>query len=69
LYAKWQQRFGYAVEAPNYKHQIPNNIQILISNDQNGFVSEIGHLVIGHYLEFGIWILGFQCLLGSGYAG
>jgi hypothetical protein len=44
-------------EAPISKHQIPNNIQIPISNDPNGFVSEFGHLVIGNYLEFGIWIL------------
>jgi hypothetical protein len=35
----------------------------------NGFVSDFGHLVIGDYLEFGIWILGFQCVFGSGYAG
>jgi hypothetical protein len=49
------------------KHQIPNDIQIPISNDQNGFVSEIGNLVVEHYLEFGIWILGFQRLFGSGY--
>jgi hypothetical protein len=62
-------KFGYSVEAPNYKHQIPNNIEISISNDRNGFVSEFGHLVIGNYLEFGIWILGFQCLFGSGYTG
>jgi hypothetical protein len=48
--------------------QIPNNIQIPISNDRNGFVSEFGHLVIGNYLEFGIWILGFQCLFASCYA-
>jgi hypothetical protein len=69
LCAKWQQKFGYALEAPNYKHQTPNNIEISISNDRNGFVSEFGHLVIGNYLEFGIWILGFQCLFSSGYAG
>jgi hypothetical protein len=69
LCAKWQQKFGYAVEAPNYKHQIPNNIQIPISNAGNGFVPEFGHLVIGNYLEFGIWILGFQTLFGSGCAG
>jgi hypothetical protein len=35
----------------------------------NGFVSKFGHLVIGDYLEFGVWILGYQCLLGSRYAG
>jgi hypothetical protein len=52
-------------EAPISKHQISNNIQIPISNDPKEFVSEFGHLVIGNYLEFGIWILGF----GSGYAG
>jgi len=31
----------------------------------SGFVSDFGHLVIRNYLDFGIWILGFQCLLGS----
>jgi hypothetical protein len=68
--AKWQRNFGYAVEAPNSKHQITNNIQIPISNDQSrhGGISDFGHLVIGDYLEFGIWILGFRCLFGSGYA-
>jgi hypothetical protein len=35
----------------------------------NGFVSDFGHLMIGNYLEFGIWILGFQCLFGAGYSG
>jgi hypothetical protein len=69
LCAKSQQSVGYASKAPISKHQIPNNIQIPISNDRNGFVSEFGHLVIGNYLEFGIWILGFRCLLGSSYAG
>jgi hypothetical protein len=59
LCERWQQDIGYATEAPISKHQIPNNIQIPILNDQNGFVSEFGHLVIGNYLEFGIWILGF----------
>jgi hypothetical protein len=46
LCAKWQQNIGYASEAPISKHQIPNNIQIPISNDLNGFV----------------WNLGFACL-------
>jgi len=27
LCAKWQQKFGYVVEAPNYKHQITNKFQ------------------------------------------
>jgi hypothetical protein len=26
----------------------------------NGSVSDFGHLVIGNYLEFGIWIFGFS---------
>jgi hypothetical protein len=43
-----------APKAPISKYQIPNNIQIPISNDQNGFVSEFGHLGIGNYLEFAI---------------
>ena len=71
LCAIWQSRrggIGNASEASISKHQIPNNIQIRISNDPNGFVSEFGYLVIGNYLEFGIWILGFQCLFDSGYA-
>jgi hypothetical protein len=59
VYAKWQQEFGYEVEAPISKHQIPNNIQIRISNDPNGFVLEFGHLVIGNYLGFGVWNLEF----------
>jgi hypothetical protein len=66
LYAKWQQDIGYASEAPISKHQIPDNIQILISNDPNGFVLEFGHLGIGNYLEFDIWYLEFQPLFGSG---
>jgi hypothetical protein len=37
------------------KHQIPNNIQIPISNEPNGVVSDFGHLVIGKL--FGIWNL------------
>jgi hypothetical protein len=60
LCVKWQQNIGYVTEASISKHQIPNNIQISISNDPNGFVLEFGHLVIGNYLEFGIWILGFS---------
>jgi hypothetical protein len=45
-------RSGYAQAG-----QIANNIQIPISNEQNGFVSEFGHLVIGNYwnLGFGYW--------------
>jgi hypothetical protein len=43
--------------------QIPNNIQVPISNDLNGFVSDFGHWVIENYLEFGIWILGFHACL------
>jgi hypothetical protein len=54
LCARWQQNIGYASEAPISKPQIPNNIQIPISNDRNGSDSEFGHLVIGNYLEFGI---------------
>jgi hypothetical protein len=54
LCARWQQNIGYASEAPISKHQIPNNIQIPISNDRNGFVSKFGPAfgVIGNYLEF-----------------
>jgi hypothetical protein len=55
--------------APISKHQIPNNIQIPISNHQNRFVSEFGHLVIGNYLKFGIWGLGFQSLFASRCVG
>jgi hypothetical protein len=73
LYAKWQRNIGYASKAPISKHQIPNNIQIPISNDQNGFVSEFGHLVIGNYLGFGIWDLDIGIFpargFGSCYAG
>jgi hypothetical protein len=50
--------------------QITNNIQIPILNDQSrrGGILDFGQLVIGDYLEFGIWILGFRCLFVSGYA-
>jgi hypothetical protein len=44
------------------KHQIPNNVQIPISNYPNGIVPDFDNLVIGNDSEFGIWILGFQCL-------
>jgi hypothetical protein len=77
LCVKWQQSVGYASKAPISKHQIPNNIQIPISPSpfpsphwgEGGGEGGFGHLVIGNYLEFGIWILGFRCLFGSGYAG
>jgi len=52
-----------------WKHQSPSTKSQTISKFQfrmtNAFVSDFGHLVIGDYLEFGIWILGFQCLFGS----
>jgi hypothetical protein len=60
LCVKWQQDIRYASEAPISKHQIPNNVQIPISNDRKGSVWKFGHWVIGNYLEFGIWILGFS---------
>jgi hypothetical protein len=59
----------YAREAPISKHQNPNNIQIPISNDPYEFVSKFGRWVIGNYLEFRVWILGFEHLFYSGYAG
>jgi hypothetical protein len=67
---KMATKIGYVSEAPISKHQIPNNFQIPILNDRNGFVSKFGPAFggIGNYLEFGIWILGFHCLLRSGYA-
>jgi len=49
-------------QSPSTKYQKYSN-----SNDRNGFVSEFGHLVIGNYLEFGIWYLEFQPC--SGYTG
>jgi hypothetical protein len=52
LCAKWEQNIGYASEAPISKHQISNNIQIRISNDPNGFISEFGDWKL-----FGIWDL------------
>jgi len=71
---------GLRAGRPNPK-QNPNSLPTgrqAISNDQNGFVSEIGHLVIGHYLEFGICLpAGMQGYgnfpakagFGSRYAG
>jgi hypothetical protein len=71
LCAIWQQNIGYVSEAPISKHQIPNNIQIQISNDPNGFVSEFGPAFggIGNYLEFGYWDFPALAGFGSGYAG
>jgi len=52
--AKWQHMSGYAVEAPNYKHQIPNKFQwSKFQTEENRF----GHLRLksGIYLDlFGI---------------
>jgi len=46
------------------KHQFPSTKSQTISKFQfritSGFVWDFGHLVIGDYLEFGIWILGFR---------
>jgi len=50
---------SYSAEAPISKHQIPNNIQIPISNDPKPICFGIWSFVIGNYLEFGIWILEF----------
>jgi hypothetical protein len=58
-----------ASEAPISKHQIPNNIQSPISNDRKRLVSELGHLVIGNYLGFGIWRLGFSRQGGIWFPG
>jgi hypothetical protein len=59
LCARCEQNIGHSSEAPISKHQISNNIQIPISNDPMGVVSEFGHLVIGNYLGFEIWDLEF----------
>jgi hypothetical protein len=73
LCAKWQQNIGYDSEAPISKHQIPNNIQIPISNDRNVFVSEFGPAVAGleiiWNLGFGYWDFPAKAGFGSGYAG
>jgi hypothetical protein len=60
-------KYRLRYKAPISKHQIPNNIEASISNDRTRFVLEFDHLVIGNYLEFGIWILGFHRLFGPGY--
>jgi len=39
-------KFCDAVEAPNDKHQIPNNNKIPISNDPSGCVLEFGDWMI-----------------------
>jgi hypothetical protein len=39
---------------PNHKFQIPNKLQIPISNDQKDFVLDLGDWDL-----FGIWYLGF----------
>jgi hypothetical protein len=45
---------GIAPEIPNHKFQIPNKLQIPISNDQKDFV-----LNLGNWDLFEIWCLGF----------
>jgi hypothetical protein len=42
------------LKIPNPKFQIPNNLQIPISNNQIGFVSNFGDWEL-----FEIWCLGF----------
>jgi hypothetical protein len=56
--AKWQREFGYAAEAPNYKHQITNKFQRSKFQTKK---KRFGHLKLklGIYLGFGIWNLGF----------
>jgi len=54
LCAKWQQKFGYAVEAPNYKRQITDKFQwSKFQTEEKRF----GHLRLkfGIYLGFAIW--------------
>jgi hypothetical protein len=66
----WLRSRSTKLQAPNPK-QYPN------SNDQNAFVSEIGHWMIGHYLEFaclpvgrgfGYWDFLAKAGFGSGCA-
>ena len=63
LYVKRQQKFGYAVEASNYKHQTTNEFRCSkFQTEEN----RLGHLKMkfGIYLEFAIWDLEFQpCLV------
>jgi hypothetical protein len=64
----WQQKFGYAVEAPNYKHQITNKFQwSKFQTEERRF----GHLRLkfGIYLGFAIWYLEFQPCLVPRQAG
>jgi hypothetical protein len=52
-------------QAPNHKQYPNSNFKWPIPPRRD---FRFGHLVIGDYLEFGIWILRFRCLFGSGYA-
>ena len=65
---KWKQKCQLCCKALISKHEIPNNIQIPISSGPNAFIPKFDHLVIGNYLQSGIWVLKFQFLFGSGYA-
>jgi hypothetical protein len=55
---------GYAVEAPNYKHQITNKFQ---RSKFQTIGKRFGHLKLkfGIYLGFVIWYLEFQSRLGG----
>jgi hypothetical protein len=59
LCAKWQQKFGYAVEAPNYKHQITNKFQWSKFQTEEKRFDHL-KLKFGIYLGFAIWYLEFQ---------
>jgi hypothetical protein len=56
LCTDWHQDLGYAGEAPISKHQITNNIQIPISNDQRMCFE---FWSFGNWRLFEIWDLDF----------
>jgi hypothetical protein len=47
-----QQKFGYDVEAPNYKHQITNKLQWSKFEPEE---KRFGYLKFVNYLGFAIW--------------
>ncbi len=49
------------IQIPNFKHQSPDKFQYPITKTFGNCLSgETGNLIIGYYLEFGIWSLEFK---------
>jgi hypothetical protein len=64
----WATKFGYAVEAPNYKHQITNKFQLPTVQIPN-IGKRFGHLKLRFWIYLGFVICYLEFVIGSGYTG